>query len=178
MTPANKTCFKLYNCDRLWNKRALIGGRGRRGLSDVTCFGGGGRTYPRQRTDFRTTSAESNPRSRACPWCRWGTRWSRLCPPFPTRTSGASSPVPCGAPPGICKRCPTFFETKRLTVPSPELTCIASLFNCAFLLTDSMSPTAKPMRRFISRIGISTMNRTSMNSAGVGYGSTTLSSFP
>jgi len=38
-------------------------------------------------------------------------------------------------------------------------TCIASRFNCALRRTDSMSPTAKPISKFISKMGIRIMKR-------------------
>lgn len=41
------------------------------------------------------------------------------------------------------------------------LTCIANRFSWAFRRTDSISPTAKPIRRFISSIGIRTIKRPS-----------------
>lgn len=57
------------------------------------------------------------------------------------------------------------------------LTCMANLFNCAFLLTDSISPTAKPISKFMRRIGISTMNRPRIRKAGMGNGRDRPSSF-
>lgn len=38
-------------------------------------------------------------------------------------------------------------------------TCMANRFSCALRRTDSMSPTAKPISKFISRMGIRIMNR-------------------
>lgn len=40
-----------------------------------------------------------------------------------------------------------------------KTTCIAKRFNCAFRRTDSISPTAKPISKFINRIGMNIMKR-------------------
>lgn len=130
-------------------------------------------TYPRLRRGYRTICVRWSRRSPVCTWYRSGTRSVRPCRRAPKASSVVFVRARCAAPPA---KISTRLVPVAKTLKSSGTTCMASLFNCAFLRTDSISPTAKPMSRFMRRMGISTMNSPRMKKAGIGKGRNILSS--
>lgn len=62
------------------------------------------------------------------------------------------------------------FQLNRLNTTGVWRTCIASRFSWAFLLTLSISPTAKPISKFIRSMGIKIMNKARIMNVGIGKG--------
>lgn len=127
--------------------------------------------YRHLRMDFRTISVITSPKNPICISCRLDIRLYSFCPLFLTKSWVVFFLIRYAKLPENRNPSNIFFHGKSFS-----FTCIASLLSWAFRRTDSISPTAKPMSKFMSKMGIRIINKLRIRNVGIEKGRVVFSS--